>query len=137
MCMEGTNILASRKLKLALSSEQVDDHDMCNNAVFSLGLEECEKQVAVVYNSAQLNGRWPSVRVRTEQLVSLGLGKCKKQVGIAYNSAQLKRSFVKRRSDLCDTVVAATDEKEEERRLQRLAEQEQEQEQEEVEDDIG
>ena len=101
--MEGTNILASRKLKPALVWVQVDDHVMRD---LTNVLVQVHSDPAGAVGGEQ--NHKANNRVRTKQRVRLGLGKCEKQVAIAYNSAQLKRSLAKGRSDLYTMVLAAT-----------------------------
>uniref|UniRef100_M4BB96 Uncharacterized protein n=1 Tax=Hyaloperonospora arabidopsidis (strain Emoy2) TaxID=559515 RepID=M4BB96_HYAAE len=72
--MEGTSILASRKLKPALVWAQVDDHDMRNLAnVFVQVYSNRAGAVGGERNHKTNN------RVRTKQRVRLGIGKCEKQ----------------------------------------------------------
>ena len=108
MRMEGTNILASRKLKPALVWAQFNDHDMryLANVLFQVHSNPAGA-VGGARNHKTNN------RVRTKQRVRLGLDKCEKKVAIAYNSVQLKRSSSKRRSDLYAVMLSATSKEEE------------------------
>ena len=78
MRMEGTNILASRKLKPALVRAQAYDHDMHDLANVLVQVHSNPAGVVSGERNHKTNNR-----VRTKQRVRLGLGKCEKQVAIA------------------------------------------------------
>jgi hypothetical protein len=101
--MEGTNILASRKLKPFYIWAQVDDRDMVDLARVLVRVHSNPAGAVGGERNHKTNNR-----VRTKQRVRLGTSKCEKQVAIAYNSSQLKRTLAKRRVDPYTAMLAET-----------------------------
>ena len=133
MRMEGSNILASRKLKPSLIWAQVDEHELSDLAHVLVQVHGNPAGAVGGERNHKTNNR-----VRSKQRVRLGVGKCEKQVGIAFNSLQLRRSLAKKRIDSYTALLSATGETEEQlRRRVDIQVDEEEEEEEQEEDDIG